>query len=166
MGQALPTLCNFHPSGWLRASALTCRLISLVGVKWSCLRIDKRAFPPRGGRAEDGRQAETPGGVLAHGDPRLSVPNAPFSSPEAPFQGVSGFLQQQTPPFLTSRGPFPDRGGRAEWVKRADQMRMDGTLKVDHWEIRTPPHGGLRGCRCQGYVTKFAPHKALKSNCM
>ena len=38
--------CNFHPSGWLRASALTCRLISLVGVKWSCLRIDKQAFPP------------------------------------------------------------------------------------------------------------------------
>jgi len=37
--------CNFHPSGWLRASALTCRLISLVGVKWSCLRINK-AFPP------------------------------------------------------------------------------------------------------------------------
>ena len=38
-------LCRFHPSGWLRASALTCRLISLVGVKWSCLRINKQAFP-------------------------------------------------------------------------------------------------------------------------
>jgi len=24
--------CNFHPSGWLRASALTCRLICLVVV--------------------------------------------------------------------------------------------------------------------------------------
>ena len=32
-------------SGWLRAGALTCRLISLVGVKWSCLRINERAFP-------------------------------------------------------------------------------------------------------------------------
>ena len=38
--------CNFHPSGWLRSSALTCRLISLVGVKWSCLQINKPAFPP------------------------------------------------------------------------------------------------------------------------
>ena len=38
--------CNFHPSEWLRASVLTCRLISLVGVKWTCLRIDKQAFPP------------------------------------------------------------------------------------------------------------------------
>ena len=37
---------NIHPSGWLRASALTCRLISLVGVKWSCLRINKHAFRP------------------------------------------------------------------------------------------------------------------------
>ena len=37
---------DFHPSGWLRASALTCRLIPLVGVKWSCLRINKQAFPP------------------------------------------------------------------------------------------------------------------------
>jgi len=27
-------------------SALTSRLISLAGVKWSCLRIDKRALPP------------------------------------------------------------------------------------------------------------------------
>ena len=26
--------CKFPPSGWLRASALTCRLISLIGVKW------------------------------------------------------------------------------------------------------------------------------------
>jgi hypothetical protein len=33
--------------GWLRASALTCRLISLVGVKWSCLPIYKPAFSPR-----------------------------------------------------------------------------------------------------------------------
>jgi hypothetical protein len=41
--------CNFHPrgpSGWQLASALTCRLISLVGVKWSCLRLNKKAFPP------------------------------------------------------------------------------------------------------------------------
>jgi hypothetical protein len=36
--------CNFHPPGWLRVSALSCRLISLVGVKWSCLRFDKQAF--------------------------------------------------------------------------------------------------------------------------
>ena len=48
-GETCP--CNFHPSGWFRASALTCRLISLVGVKWSCLQIDKQAFPPR----KDGR---------------------------------------------------------------------------------------------------------------
>ena len=27
------------PSGWLRASVLTCRLISLVGVQWSCVLI-------------------------------------------------------------------------------------------------------------------------------
>ena len=39
-------LCGFHPLGWLRASALTFRLISLVGVKWSCLRINKQASPP------------------------------------------------------------------------------------------------------------------------
>ena len=32
--------------GWLRASALTCCLICLGGVKWSCLQIDKQAFPP------------------------------------------------------------------------------------------------------------------------
>jgi len=38
------TPCNFHPSGWLRASALTCRLISLVGVTWSYFRIDQQAF--------------------------------------------------------------------------------------------------------------------------
>ena len=45
-GKILPYIsCNFHPLGWLWASALTCRLISLVGVKWSCLRIDKQAFP-------------------------------------------------------------------------------------------------------------------------
>ena len=31
---------------WLQASVLTCCLISLVGVKWSCLRIIKQAFPP------------------------------------------------------------------------------------------------------------------------
>ena len=37
-------------SGWLRASALTCRLISLVGVQWSCLRI-KQAFLPLWGLA-------------------------------------------------------------------------------------------------------------------
>ena len=42
-GETCP--CNFHPSGWLRARALTCRLISLVGMKWSCLRINKVASP-------------------------------------------------------------------------------------------------------------------------
>ena len=35
-----------HPSEWLRVSALTCRLISLVGVIWSILPINKHAFPP------------------------------------------------------------------------------------------------------------------------
>ena len=35
-----------HPSGWSQVSALTCRLISFVGVKWSCLRIKKQASPP------------------------------------------------------------------------------------------------------------------------
>jgi len=44
VGETFP--CNLHPSGWGRASALTCRLISLVGVKWSCLRINKQAVPP------------------------------------------------------------------------------------------------------------------------
>ena len=37
---------GFHPSGWLRASDLTCCLISLVGVQWSSLRINKQAPPP------------------------------------------------------------------------------------------------------------------------
>ena len=40
--------------GWLRASAPTRCLISLVSVKWSCWRINKQAFPPQ----EDERQAE------------------------------------------------------------------------------------------------------------
>ena len=31
-------------NGWMRAGALTCRLISLVGVKWSCLLT--QAIPP------------------------------------------------------------------------------------------------------------------------
>ena len=35
---------NFHASGWLRASALVCPLISSVGVKWSYLRINKLSF--------------------------------------------------------------------------------------------------------------------------
>jgi len=35
-----------------QASALTYRLISLVGVKWSCLRINKQAFPPLPGGGE------------------------------------------------------------------------------------------------------------------
>ena len=43
MGETCP--CSFHSSGWLWASVLTCRFISLVGVKWSCLRINKQAFP-------------------------------------------------------------------------------------------------------------------------
>ena len=34
-------LYEFHPSGWLRASALTCRSIPLDGVRWSCLRINE-----------------------------------------------------------------------------------------------------------------------------
>ena len=42
--------CSFtgqsRPSGWLRAvTALTSRRIFLAGVKWSCLRINKPAFP-------------------------------------------------------------------------------------------------------------------------
>jgi len=41
-GFAPPRSCR----SWLRASALTCRLISLVVVKWSCLRINQTAFPP------------------------------------------------------------------------------------------------------------------------
>ena len=44
MVQGESCLCNFHPSGWLWASALPCRLISLVGVKWSCLRINEQAL--------------------------------------------------------------------------------------------------------------------------
>ena len=45
MGETCP--CNFHPSGWLQAGALTFRLISLVAVKWSCLRINKQAILPK-----------------------------------------------------------------------------------------------------------------------
>ena len=37
--------CGLNPPP-LPARALTCRLISLVGVKWSCLRINIQAFPP------------------------------------------------------------------------------------------------------------------------
>ena len=48
VGETCPCIC--HPSGWLRTSALTCRWISLVGVKWSCLLIDKQSFPPRSTR--------------------------------------------------------------------------------------------------------------------
>ena len=40
-----PVRTRCHPSGWLQASALTYCLISLVGVKWSCLRIDKKLSP-------------------------------------------------------------------------------------------------------------------------
>ena len=36
---------NGSSSGDVRVN-LTCRLISLVGVKWSCLRINTQAFPP------------------------------------------------------------------------------------------------------------------------
>ena len=43
VGETCP--CNFHPLGWLRASALPSRLISLVGVKWSCSRINTQASP-------------------------------------------------------------------------------------------------------------------------
>ena len=48
-GESYP--CYFHPSGWLRASALTCPQISLVGVKWSCFRINQRSSPPAGAEA-------------------------------------------------------------------------------------------------------------------
>ena len=41
-------LYEFHPSGWLRASALTCRSISLDGMKWSCLRINETPLSPEG----------------------------------------------------------------------------------------------------------------------
>jgi len=60
-GRTRRTGRRFHPSGWLRAGVLTCRLISLVGVKWSCLRINKQAFPP-------GWQDE------ANGSPRVVTP--------------------------------------------------------------------------------------------
>ena len=44
---------KYRPSGCLRAvRALTSRLISLAGVKWSCVRIDKQAPPPRWGQDE------------------------------------------------------------------------------------------------------------------
>jgi len=38
---------NPTPNWWLWASALTCSLISLVGVKWSWLRINKQASSPK-----------------------------------------------------------------------------------------------------------------------
>ena len=37
---------NVHRGGYGLSSALMSRLISLVGVKWSCLRINEPAFPP------------------------------------------------------------------------------------------------------------------------
>ena len=38
---------QYRPSGWLRAvRAQTSRRISLAGVKWSCLRINKQESPP------------------------------------------------------------------------------------------------------------------------
>ena len=54
----LPTRATPSTSGWLRTSALTCRLISLVGVTWSCLRINKQASPPHSGVAR--RLSQTP----------------------------------------------------------------------------------------------------------
>ena len=46
MSSGIETALGEIAEGLLRASARTCRLISLVGVKLSCLRIDKQAFPP------------------------------------------------------------------------------------------------------------------------
>jgi len=47
--------------GVLWASALTCRLISLVCVQWSCLRINKPAFPHVGHGAR--RERDRSGGA-------------------------------------------------------------------------------------------------------
>ena len=53
----LKRLDRLCPSGWLRAvSALTSRLIFLAGVKWSCLRIDEPACPPRLAESKSGRK--------------------------------------------------------------------------------------------------------------
>ena len=37
---------DFHPSGWLWASARTCCSILLDGMKWSCLRINETPLSP------------------------------------------------------------------------------------------------------------------------
>ena len=53
-----------------RASTLTCRLIFLVGVKWSCLRVKKQTFPPWQQRAEAVCSPQEPPEVVivTHGD--------------------------------------------------------------------------------------------------
>ena len=60
-GETCPSNC--HPSGWLRASAFTCRLISLVGVKRLCLQIGKQALPPSRVQAAKGILAGGGGGL-------------------------------------------------------------------------------------------------------
>ena len=48
MGRPQGDSCSydFHPSGWLWASARTCCSISLDGMKWSCLRINETPLSP------------------------------------------------------------------------------------------------------------------------
>ena len=80
---------NFYPSGWLRASALPCRLISLVGVKRSCLRIDKQAFTPHRRRA---------------------TPNSPLKCTSRSFPGMAfDYVKYFAPPPGTATFTFrPD----------------------------------------------------------
>ena len=54
-------LYEFHPSGWLRASALTCRSIPLDGVKWSCLRINENPLSHNQRSNQDSGLFEIPG---------------------------------------------------------------------------------------------------------
>ena len=80
-----PASCGV-PSGWLRASATACRLMSLVGLKWSCLRMNEPDFPSFRGRERGGAR---PGGsgedLLGMGKKKLvgRIAIAPTSSPPA-----------------------------------------------------------------------------------
>jgi len=89
-----------RPSGWLWAvRALTSRLISLAGAKWSCLRINQPASPPAG--LHRGRHQ------------LLSVRTRSWTSARAPYRGTS-LIRNHLPLGAYSSiclGPFGSPGG-------------------------------------------------------
>ena len=111
-------MCTCHPLGWLRAGALTCCPISLVGVRWSYLRIDKQAISPfrrgancRGGpRSERERQGAArrqrgQGGARLYIHPSLCTPHptpytphpTPHTPHPTPYRGTSLMSTPPTP---------------------------------------------------------------------